>query len=100
MKHGTNPFVHINPGLDAVLKAHAVWKTIRYRNSPWFVPGKLAGEPATRHALAHALRRLLKQIGRKITSYGMRAFYVLIRRSWGIDVGVIAVKGSVPHFKC
>ena len=39
-------------------------------------------------------------IGRKVTSHGMRAFYVLVRRSWGIQDGVIAVElgiGSGPE---
>lgn len=35
-------------------------------------------------ALAHALVRLRPNLGRKITSHGLRAFYVTIRRSHGI----------------
>jgi len=92
VKRGINPFVHCHDGLKALLKAHAIWHSIRYPGNPYLIPGKLPGQPASRRSLAHALHRLRKAIGRKITSHGMRAFYVFVRRSWGIDDGLIAVE--------
>ena len=92
VKRGINPFVHCHDGLKALRKAHAIWHAIRYPENPYFIPGKLPGQPASRRSLAHALHRLRKAIGRKITSHGMRAFYVFVRRSWGIDDGLIAVE--------
>lgn len=92
LKGGINPFVHVHDGLKALLKAHAVWHALKHPNNPYFIPGKQAGQPMKRRALAHALWQLRSKIGRTIRSHGMRAFYVLIRRSWGIDDGVIAVE--------
>jgi hypothetical protein len=92
LKRGINPFVHCHEGLRALLKAHAAWHAIRYPDNPFYIPGKSPGQPMRRRTLAHALHSLKETIGRKITSHGMRAFYVLIRRSWGIDDGQIAVE--------
>lgn len=92
IKKGINPFVHINSGLSAVLEAHAAWHAVRHPDNPWFIPGEHIGQPMGRRALALALYHIRNQIGRKITSHGMRAFYVLIRRSWGINDAVIAVE--------
>ena len=39
-KEGANPYVFIHEGLRALLKAHAVWKAVRYPKSPWFFPGE------------------------------------------------------------
>lgn len=91
-KGGINPFVHVHDGLKALLKAHAVWHALRHPNNPYFIPGKQAGQPMKRRSLAHALGQLRARIGKKTTSHGMRAFYVLLRRSWGIDDAVIAVE--------
>jgi hypothetical protein len=41
-------------------------------------------------SLAHALARLRFKIGRKITSHGLRAFYVTARRSHGVMDSQIA----------
>src|SRR6266567_1182344 len=89
-KNGVNPFVRIHQDLKALMKAHAAWLAIRYPESPWFIPGRDPMQPADSGALAHALRRLRKQIGEKITSHGMRAFYVLVRRSQGTAENIIA----------
>ena len=92
LKRGINPYVHIHEGLRALLKAHAIWHALRCPDNEYFIPGKKLDEPMRRRTLAHALHSLRETIGRKITSHGMRAFYVLIRRSWGIDDGQIAVE--------
>jgi len=92
LKGGINPFVHVHDGLKALLKAHAVWHALRHADNPYFIPGKIDDQPMERRALAHALWRLRSKIGRTIRSHGMRAFYVLVRRSWGIDDQVIAVE--------
>ena len=55
-------------------------------------PGKLEGQPAGNGALAQALRKLKKNIGKKITSHGMRTFYVLIRRSQNVSDDQIALE--------
>ena len=91
-KKGANPFVFIHSGLKSVLKAHAVWHAARYPNSPWYFPGREEPnlKPIGKGALAHRLNQLRSQIGRKITSHGMRAFYVLIRRSQGVSDAIIA----------
>jgi integrase len=90
VKHGINPFVHIHSDLKKLMKAHTVWKAIRFPDSPWFFPGRDSCQPVHKCALSHALRRLREKFGRKITSHGMRAFYVLVRRSQGISDSVIA----------
>lgn len=92
VKRGINPFVHVHAGLKELMQAHAVWKAIRCPSSPWFFPGRDPSQPLEEGALAHALRRLRGKIGKKITSHGMRAYYVLVRRSQGIPDGVIAVE--------
>ncbi|MBE0544216.1 MAG: site-specific integrase [Verrucomicrobia bacterium] len=92
VKKGANPFVFIHVGFKEVLKAHAVWHAARYPNSPWYFPGReeSALKPVGKRALAHRLGQLRGKIGRKITSHGMRAFYVLIRRSQGVSDAIIA----------
>ena len=85
-QQSVNPLVRVHEGLGAWLKAHREWKQNRYPDSPWYFPSYR--NPETAHsdvgALGQALRRLEKKIGRKITSHGMRAFYVTVRRSHGI----------------
>jgi hypothetical protein len=85
-QQSVNPLVRVHEGLAALLKAHREWKQNRYPDSPWYFPSYR--NPDTAHsdvgALGQALRRHEKTIGRKITSHGMRAFYVTVRRSHGI----------------
>jgi integrase len=85
-QESVNPFVRIHEGLAAWVIAHKEWKQQRYPDSPWFFPNYRDpdGKPADNGALGHALRLRLDKIGRKITSHGMRAFYVTVRRSNGI----------------
>jgi hypothetical protein len=91
-KKGANPYVFIHDGLKELLDAHAKWKAVRYPKSPWYFPGREEPDlkPVDKQALAHRLWQLRKQIGRKITSHGMRAWYVLIRRSHGTPDSCIA----------
>lgn len=85
-QESVNPFVRIHDGLAAWLEAHKEWKQQRYPDSPWFFPNyrQPDAKPVDIGALAQALRRRRKPIGKKITSHGMRAFYVTVRRSHGI----------------
>ena len=89
-----NPYCHIHPGLKVMLKAHRKWHKNRYPKSPWYFPGKEidAGKPVSKGALTRTLDRLFKagRVKRKITSHGMRGFYVLVRRSWRIGDPQIA----------
>jgi len=49
-----------------------------------------AHQPVTDKALSHALRRICKERGRTIKPHGNRAFYVTVRRSWGVPDNQIA----------
>jgi integrase len=85
-QHAVNPFVNIHEGLKATLDALLLWKTKRFPESPWFFPStEYPMKPVGGTALAHALLRVSPQLGHKVTSHGMRAFYVLVRRSHGIS---------------
>jgi hypothetical protein len=81
-QHANNPYCNMHPGLQAMMKAHAAWKAVNFPNSPEFFPSHCGGS-VDKGALAHALRRIRKKLERKLTSHGMRAFYVLVRRSQG-----------------
>ena len=87
-----NPFVQIHEGLKILLAAHLLWHKQRFPNSPWYFPGNSGLEKITGGALTHALGDLFKsgKIQRKITSHGLRAFFVLVRRSHGISDTQIA----------
>jgi integrase len=89
-----NPFCAIHDGLRAVLDAHAAWKAQHYPDSPWFFPSPHdPTKPLGSTALARALLRLHdKAIGHKVTSHGLRAFYVLVRRSQGATDSQIAAE--------
>jgi len=83
-----NPFVAVHDGLRDTLDALFLWKQARFPNSPWYFPSpEDSAEAVGSTALAHALLRISPKLGanRKITSHGMRAFYVLVRRSHGIS---------------
>lgn len=55
----------------------------------------------TKGALAKRLRSIRKKLKRKLTSHGMRAFYVLIRRSQGASDEQIAVEiGHTSNGAC
>lgn len=118
-----NPYLPVDPFLKESLDAHRKWHEERYPESPWFFPGlrtrKGAGNggknAVSGQALSHKLLRLYKQkkIRKRITSHGLRALYVWVRRSQGADDSLIAheighssplmiqrVYGSIPaHWK-
>lgn len=102
-QESVNPFATSNPGLDATLAAWRRWKAQRFPGSPWYLPSPVNPEkPIDISALSHALIRIQKtrKIGgknqippvldHKVTSHGMRAFYVTIRRSHGTTDAQIA----------
>ncbi|MGO8699171.1 MAG: tyrosine-type recombinase/integrase [Limisphaerales bacterium] len=81
-----NPFVDIHEGLQEWLEAHRIWKAKYYPDSPWFFPSPYdPSQPLSKGALSKALRRLRKILKRKITPHGARAFYVMVRRSHGVQ---------------
>jgi hypothetical protein len=84
-QEAVNPFVLIHAGLAAILKAHRQWKAERFPDSPWFFPSyKDTKSCLSICALGQSLRQKRETLGRKITSHGLRAFYVTNRRSHGI----------------
>lgn len=86
-----NPFVQVHEGLAAILTAHRRWKEARYPESPWYFPNlRDPLKHADKQALTHVMCRLRNEIGRKITSHGLRAFYVTTRRSHAIPDNQIA----------
>jgi integrase len=89
-----NPYVEVRLELQQLLEAHKAWHDKRYPESPWFFPGrdKKDDRPISKGALTQALHRLFKDktIPKKFTSHGLRAFYVLVRRSNGISDSQIA----------
>lgn len=87
-----NPFVEVHEGLKMLLAAHRSWHQVRHPDSPWFFPGRDSKSQLTKCALTHGLTRLYREkaIARKLTSHGLRAFYVLVRRSNGISDTQIA----------
>src|SRR6185369_6665922 len=87
-QHSENPFIEVNAGLAAVLKAHAAWKSVKNPKSKLFFPSaKTPDEPVGNDSLAHRLERLS---GKKLISHGARAWYVTVRRSWGKNDSEIA----------
>lgn len=92
-KHGVNPFVALKdrPELRELLAAHRNWLEARYPGSPWMFPSPK--DPSV-HISFTALTRRLAEISpdRKLTSHGLRAFYVLVRRGQGIADGQIAAE--------
>jgi integrase len=88
-QHANNPYCRVHPGMKALLEAHDAWKKVNYPDSPEFFPSHCGGT-VSKGALARALRRIRKNLKRKLTSHGMRAFYVLIRRSQGASDEQIA----------
>ena len=89
-QHLVNPYVNIHDGLVELLAAHKAWKEEHYPQSPWFFPSHFGGDCVNKSALAHALRRLHRNGGKKFTSHAMRAFYVTVRRSQGATDALIA----------
>jgi hypothetical protein len=90
-----NPYVHVHDDFLEILNAHKIWHAKRYPNSRWMFPGrnKGSGKHISQWALTTALERLFqKGLCRKITSHGMRAYFVLVERSNGKNDSQIAVE--------
>jgi integrase len=88
---GVSPFVPIQSDLKVILDSLFEWKRKHHPQSPWFFPSaRRAGAVVDKSALSHALVRFRKAIGYKITSHGLRAYYVTVRRSNGIMDSQIA----------
>ncbi|MCI0540818.1 MAG: hypothetical protein L0Z50_36930 [Verrucomicrobiales bacterium] len=85
-------YITINPALKLVLSAMKNWRTLNMPATPWFFPSLRSQERAVNEgALAHALKRIgPRLLGRRITSHGMRAFYVTWRRVNGVPLTTIA----------
>ena len=90
-QHDNNPYVACHAGREALLTALAAWLKVSFAETCTFFPSYCGGRVGLR-ALAHALLRLFKKgkLKLKLTSHGMRAFYVLIRRSQGASDEQIA----------
>lgn len=90
-QHLVNPYCELNPGLEATLDAFAAWKQKVHPQSKKFLPSPRGAGQISEDALSHALLRISPQLKKKLTPHGAgRAFFVLIRRSWGIPDEVIA----------
>jgi len=89
-----NPYIEVHAGLKQLMEAHRDWHSKRFPESPWYFPGRhpKGAEPVTKGALTASLRGLFlsKKLKKQFTSHGMRAFYVLVRRSHGISDTQIA----------
>lgn len=81
-----NPFVEINEGLKQTFEAFSKWHKFKHPESPWYFPSpRVPDQAVDESCLSHAMaKRISKALGRKITSHGLRAFYVTVRRSHGI----------------
>jgi integrase len=79
--------VLIHPDFEQVLTAFRGWHAKKYPAKPaaWYFPSpRASGQPLNKSAIIQALRRVSAAIGHRVTSHGMRAYYVTARRSWGI----------------
>jgi len=106
LKNGINPAVRVHPALDAFLRAWLRYRTAQWPDSPWYFPHPadptrpLASEDDGDTPLNRALdaaTEALQLPHRK--PHAMRAFYVRVRRSDGVDDATIAVElgqGSGP----
>ncbi|HOC54740.1 MAG TPA: site-specific integrase [Verrucomicrobiota bacterium] len=88
-QHAINPYCNNHAGLQELLKAHAEWRAATFPRSRCFFPSHCGG-PVGQGALAHALRRVEKKLPRRVRPHGLRAFYVLVRRSQGASDEQIA----------
>jgi hypothetical protein len=82
------------PDLKLLYDAHQAWLKERKNSSSWWFPGRDATKAVSLGALTKSLDALFKhaRIPRKITSHGLRALYVLVRRSNGIADEQIAAE--------
>lgn len=97
-KKGIEPWALLEtvPGhapLAGMLAAFRQWHRERYKHKPgpWFIPGRERSKPMQREALTRALDRAGKKLSLpKITSHGLRAYFVRTLRSLGVDDSEIA----------
>jgi hypothetical protein len=98
-KDGVNPFVIITPEMEQLLRALFTWRNRRFPKSQWYFPSYKSdgAQPIDRSTLSHNLIDASKQLKKKFTSHGARAFYVTVRRSWGIpDMQIKTEIGHTP----
>lgn len=89
-------YIAVRKDMKVLWRAHQKWLKKYYPDSVWWFPGHDRNKnlPASASALTHALERLLKtgRLSRKITSHGLRALFVMMRRSQGIRDEQIAAE--------
>ncbi len=87
-----NPFALIHDGLKPTLEAFQKWHDKRYPKSPWYFPSHTyeGQHPVGKDSLAHAMEWVSEEMEKKVTSHGMRGFYITVRRSWGLSDSQIA----------
>lgn len=67
------------------------WRRENYPNSPWFIPGHKPRTAMRRTSLTRALHRLSEGLGLPlVVSHGLRAYFVRVMRSLGVDDDEIA----------
>lgn len=88
-QHLVNPYVYMHDGLQTLWEAHQSWKGACFPDAKVFFPSHCGGIVG-RRALSHALRDKAKRFPRRLRSHGMRAWYVLVRRSQGASDAQIA----------
>lgn len=87
-KSGGFPYVRIDSDLRALLSAHHAWHAGR---SPWYFPGPSIAFPLDRTTLTRRLAAVCPRLGvSRITSHGLRSFFVTAKRSQGIPDNQIA----------
>lgn len=94
-KGGINPFVMIHPALRRLLDTLFAWHRKTWAKSPWLFPSprNRGDSPVDPCALGHALTRICRLAAlRHITPHGLRAYFVTVRRSQGINDAQIAAE--------
>jgi len=95
-KKGANNFFVMHDDLKECLRHFDLWRQKqgpRVRESVWWFPGKIAGQPVEIQALTHALQRAGKIVAKAArTAHGLRSFYVTCRRSQGASDAQIALE--------
>lgn len=77
--------------LAEMLLAFRNWHQQKFPNCPWFIPGDSDRDHADKGSLTHALRRACKRLDLpKVTSHGLRAYFVRALRSLGVDDSEVA----------
>ncbi len=92
-KGGVNPWLQVGGEFAQMIDGFRYWHDLRFRESPWFFPGRTAGTVSL-GALGHALTRTCEELKiPRITPHGLRSFYVTKRRSDG--AGDIQIAGEI-----